>query len=283
MQVVEDIGGVRDVIAPMKRSGKSVGFVPTMGALHRGHLDLMETARNECDFVVSSIFVNPTQFAPHEDLSKYPRPRERDLGLCESVGVDLVFYPTVEEMYPHGALTTVIVDGLSTVLEGAIRPTHFRGVTTVVAKLFGIVTPDRAYFGQKDYQQQLIIRTMVRDLNIPLEIRTCPTTRDADGMALSSRNVYLSPSERTAGLCLSQALQCGKRMAAEGIPPAVIAETMQDHIEATPGVTLDYAVVVDPRTLTELTDSQPQMVALVAARVGATRLIDNAVWEPPLV
>jgi pantoate--beta-alanine ligase len=202
MQVVEQIADVRRAVGAQKLPGKTIGFVPTMGALHEGHLDLMRTARKACDFVVTSIFVNPTQFAPHEDLNRYPRPKERDLELCQSVGVDLVFYPTVDEMYPRGAVTTVMVEGLSSLLEGAIRPTHFRGVTTVVAKLFGIVTPDRAYFGQKDYQQQLIIRTMVRDLNMPLEIVTCPTTRDPDGMALSSRNAYLSPSERTAGLCL---------------------------------------------------------------------------------
>lgn len=282
MQAVEQIAALRDVIATIKQAGRRVGFVPTMGALHRGHLDLMETARRECDFVVTSIFVNPTQFAPQEDLEKYPRPKERDLELCHSVGVDLVFYPTVDEMYPRGAATSVIVDGLSTVLEGAIRPTHFRGVTTVVAKLFGIVTPDRAYFGQKDYQQQLIIRTMVRDLNMPLEVRTCPTTRDTDGMALSSRNAYLSPSERTAGLCLSRALQRGAQMAADGVAPPVIADAMQDLMESTPGVMLDYAVVVDPNTLVDLAESQPQMAALVAARVGTTRLIDNAVWGPPL-
>lgn len=282
MQVVEHISEVRAVVEPIRRAGKRVGFVPTMGALHRGHLDLMQTARRECDFVVTSIFVNPTQFAPHEDLAKYPRPKERDLELCQSVGVDLIFYPTVDEMYPRGAVTSVYVDGLSTVLEGAIRPTHFRGVTTVVAKLFGIVSPDRAYFGQKDYQQQLIIRTMVRDLDMAVDIRTCPTTRDTDGMALSSRNAYLSPSERTAGLCLSQALKRGEQMAADGVAPDVIADAMQDQMEATPGVALDYAVVVDPWALTDLTTPQPQMVALVAAHIGATRLIDNAIWGAPL-
>lgn len=282
MHVVERIAEVREGLASEKRAGKRIGFVPTMGALHRGHLDLMETARRECDFVVTSIFVNPLQFAPHEDLEKYPRPRERDVELCQGVGVDLVFYPTVEEMYPRGAVTSVYVDGLSTILEGAIRPTHFRGVTTVVAKLFGIVTPDRAYFGQKDFQQQLIIRTMARDLDMPVEIRTCPTTRDVDGMALSSRNAYLSPSERTAGLCLSQALKRGEQMAVDGVTPALIADVMQEQMETTPGVELDYAVVVDPWTLAELTAPQPQMVALIAARVGTTRLIDNAVWGPAL-
>lgn len=282
MQVLEQIAAVRQAVRSVKMSGRTVGFVPTMGALHAGHLDLMRIARQRCDFVVTSIFVNPTQFAPHEDLSRYPRPRERDLELCQSVEVDLVFYPTVDEMYPRGAMTTVIVDGLSTLFEGAIRPTHFRGVTTVVAKLFGIVTPDQAVFGQKDYQQQLIIRTMVRDLNLPLEIITGPTTRDPDGMALSSRNAYLSPSERTAGLCLSRALLQGAEQAARGESPPTIADAMQEIIETTPGVTLDYASVVDPWTLVELDLPQSQMVALIAARVGSTRLIDNAVWGPPL-
>lgn len=282
MEVVEQIAGVRRAISAVKRAGKTVGFVPTMGALHEGHLDLMRVARKACDFVAVSIFVNPTQFAPTEDLNRYPRPRERDLELCQSVGVDLVFYPTVDEMYPRGALTNVMVENLSSLFEGAIRPTHFRGVTTVVAKLFGIVTPDLAYFGQKDYQQQLIIRTMVRDLNMPVEIHTCPTTRDADGLALSSRNAYLSPSERTAGLCLSRALQQGELEAAQGKNPRAIADMMQNLIETTQGVTLDYAVVVDPWTLVERDNFQPQMVALVAARVGPTRLIDNAAWGPPL-
>jgi len=282
MEVLEEIAAVRQTLRAVKLTGKTVGFVPTMGALHAGHLDLMRIARRRCDFVVASIFVNPTQFAPHEDLSRYPRPRERDLELCRSVGVDLVFYPSVEEMYPRGAVTTVMVDGLSALFEGAIRPTHFRGVTTVVAKLFGIVTPDLAVFGQKDYQQQLIIRTMVRDLNMPVEILTGPTTRDPDGLALSSRNAYLSPSERVAGLCLSRALHHGAELAARGESPPNIADAMQELIETTPGVSLDYAVVVDPWTLVEMATSQPQMVALIAARVGSTRLIDNAVWGPPL-
>jgi pantoate--beta-alanine ligase len=282
MEVVEQIAGVRRAIFAVKQAGKTVGFVPTMGALHEGHLDLMRAARQACDFVATSIFVNPTQFAPTEDLNRYPRPKARDLELCQSVGVDLVFYPTVDEMYPRGALTTVLVEGLSSLFEGAVRPAHFRGVTTIVAKLFGIVTPDRAYFGQKDYQQQLIIRTMARDLNMPVEIHTCPTTRDADGLALSSRNAYLSPSERTAGLCLSRALRQGELEATQQKNPRAIADMMQDLIETTPGVELDYAVVVDPWSLGELDEPQSQMVALVAARVGATRLIDNAAWGPPL-
>lgn len=280
MDVVERIDAVRFAVAAARQRGLSVGFVPTMGALHVGHGRLIEVARKDCGYVVVSIFVNPTQFAPHEDLQQYPRPREHDLELCERLGADLVFYPPVDEMYPPGALTTVQVAELSTLLEGAIRPTHFRGVTTVVAKLFSIVTPDRAYFGQKDYQQQLILRTMVRDLNLPVTMQTVETVRDADGLALSSRNAYLSPEQRLAGLCLSQALQRGEQCYRDGHPPDEIARIMARDIEQTAGVNLDYATVVDPWTLIPLTTPQATMVGLVAARVGTTRLIDNAIWGP---
>lgn len=280
MEVVARIDAVRRAVAEAKRQGRTVGFVPTMGALHAGHGRLIEVARADCGYVVVSIFVNPTQFAPHEDLQKYPRPLERDLDLCARLGADLVFTPTVEEMYPPGALTIVHVNQLSTLLEGAIRPTHFQGVTTVVTKLFGIVTPDRAYFGQKDYQQQLILRTMVRDLNLPVTMHTVETIREADGLAMSSRNVYLSPEQRQAGLCLSQALRRGGQLHADGRPPAEIARAMSDQIEQTPGVILDYATVVDPWTLSSLTERQPTAVGLVAARLGTTRLIDNAIWGP---
>lgn len=280
MDVVERIAGVRSAVAEARQRGLSIGFVPTMGALHAGHGRLIEVARQGCGYVVVSIFVNPTQFAPHEDLQKYPRPRERDLELCQRLGADLVFYPPVNEMYPPGALTTVQVDELSTLLEGAIRPTHFQGVTTVVAKLFGIVTPDRAYFGQKDYQQQLILRTMVRDLNLPVAIETVETIRDPDGLAMSSRNAYLSPAERQAGLCLSRALLRGGELHRDGQPPHEIVRAMTRGIEQTTGVKLDYATVVDPWTLLQLTTPQATAVGLVAARVGSTRLIDNAIWGP---
>ncbi|MDZ4689645.1 MAG: pantoate--beta-alanine ligase [Planctomycetaceae bacterium] len=278
MQVVERIVQVRQATRPARLGGASIGFVPTMGALHAGHRSLIDAARAECRLVVVSIFVNPTQFAPQEDLSKYPRPREHDLSVCRAAGADLVFYPADEEMYPPGGVTTVDVAGLTTLWEGATRPTHFRGVTTVVAKLLNIVGADVAYFGQKDYQQQAIIRRMVRDLDMPTEIRTCPTIRDADGLALSSRNAYLSVAQRHAGLCLSRALQLGESLFQSHKSPLGIAAAMQTEIRQTPGVVLDYAAVVDPDSLQEVDELQPRLVALVAAKVGTTRLIDNAIW-----
>jgi pantoate--beta-alanine ligase len=278
MQVVERIAQVRQAVSPARRAGATIGFVPTMGALHAGHRSLIDVARAECRYVVVSIFVNPTQFAPHEDLTKYPRPKEHDLAVCRGAGADLVFYPATDEMYPPGGQTTVDVAGLTTLWEGAARPTHFRGVTTVVAKLLNIAQADIAYFGQKDYQQQAIIRRMVRDLDIPTEIRTCPTVRDPDGLALSSRNAYLSVAQRHAGLCLSRALKLGDSLSQLQKSPKEIAAAMQMEIRQTPGANLDYAAVVDPDTLQELDDWQPRMVALVAAKVGTTRLIDNAIW-----
>lgn len=249
-----------------------------MGALHVGHVSLMERARAECGFVVTSIFVNPTQFGPNEDFNRYPRPRAADLKICEDAGAHLVFYPTVETMYPKGHRTFVEVAGLSEILEGAIRPGHFRGVATVVAKLFNIVQPDRAYFGQKDYQQQSLIRLMTRELDLPLEIVTCETIRDPDGLALSSRNAYLSPSERQSGLSLSRSLRAAQQLVAAGEREVRKLESaMRREMEQTPGVNVDYAVVVHPETLSELTSALPTMAALVAARVGPTRLIDNMI------
>lgn len=274
--VAESVSELRTEVAVARRDGKSVGFVPTMGALHAGHVSLIDRARAECDLVVTSIFVNPTQFAPHEDFQRYPRPRELDLKICGDAGTDVVFYPTTEMMYPAGYKTVVEVQGLSEILEGAIRPGHFRGVATVVTKLFMIVQADRAYFGQKDFQQQLLIRTMARDLNIPTEVITCPTLRDPDGLAMSSRNAYLSPEERQKGLCLSRALQNVARMVETGERDlGKLKTTLRDEICSVDGVTLEYAVIVDPATLADLSDVQSEMVALVAARVGTTRLLDN--------
>jgi pantoate--beta-alanine ligase len=280
MDVVESVLAVRNRVAQARAEGQTVGFVPTMGALHRGHTSLMEAARRDCGLVVVSIFVNPTQFAAHEDLDRYPRPKQRDLDLCEQAGAGLVFYPTVPEMYPPGFATAVQVSGLTARWEGALRPTHFQGVATVVTKLLLIVGADRAYFGQKDYQQQAVIRRMVFDLNLPTEIVTCPTIRDADGMAMSSRNAYLSPEQRTAGRCLSRALQRAEAAWQRGEDsPAELTELLQQTIRSTPGAELDYAVVVDPNTLEPLVAAQPVMTALVACRVGTTRLIDNAIWS----
>ena len=276
--VAETLAEIRELVLAARRAGKTIGFVPTMGALHAGHVSLVERARAECDLVVASIFVNPTQFGPNEDFQKYPRPRERDLKICGDAGADIVFYPSVEVMYPAGFRTFVEVEGLSEILEGAIRPGHFRGVATVVAKLFLIVGADRAYFGQKDYQQQLLIRTMTRELNLPTEVITCPTLRDPDGLAMSSRNAYLTPEERQRGLCLSKALlDVERKLAAGETDLGRLQRQLHDPIAATPGVVLDYAVIVDAETLNELTAIQSEMVALVAARVGTTRLIDNLI------
>lgn len=278
MDVFGSIADIRQAVQNQRRLGRTTGFVPTMGALHAGHLSLVEEARRHHPFVVVSIFVNPTQFAPHEDLSKYPRPREKDLALCEAAGVDAVFFPTVETMYPPGAATTVAVSHLTKLWEGAIRPGHFAGVTTVVAKLFHIVPADAAYFGQKDYQQQAVIRQMVRDLDFPIEIHTCPTLRDPDGLAMSSRNAYLSPAERITGLALSRALRQGEQWFREGQSGASITTALQEMLQKEPGLQLDYAAVVDPDTLQLVDQRLPQVVALVAGKVGTTRLIDNAIW-----
>ncbi len=280
--VAESVADVRTAVTSARRADQTIGFVPTMGALHAGHVSLIELARAECDFVVVSIFVNPTQFGPHEDFNRYPRPRERDLELCANAGADLVFYPTVATMYPPGHRTVVEVSGLSDILEGQIRPGHFRGVATVVTKLFLIVLADKAYFGQKDYQQQLLIRVMTRELDLPTTVVTCPTLRDPDGLAMSSRNAYLSAAERQAGLCLSQALRLAERLFTEGERDVHRVEAaMRSHLEATPGAILDYAVIVHPETLSPLTNAESEMVAVIAARFGTTRLIDNAVLRLP--
>lgn len=280
MIVVERITAAREAVLQAKSSGGTVGFVPTMGALHAGHLSLVAASRRDCGFTAVSIFVNPTQFGPHEDFNRYPRPREADLALCEQAGVDLVFYPQVEEMYPPGAKTFVEVAGLSDIWEGAIRPGHFRGVTTIVAKLFHAIPADRAYFGQKDYQQQLILRTMVRDLDFPIDIVTCPTLRDSDGLAMSSRNAYLSPEERTISLAISQALRDAESAVLQGqTQPGTLQQLMLHRLSTISGLSLEYAIVVDPETMTELEEPQSKMVALIAARVGKTRLIDNLVLQ----
>ncbi len=276
--VAETLAEIRASIRDSRKAGRTIGFVPTMGALHAGHVSLIERARSECDTVVVSIFVNPTQFGPNEDFQRYPRPRELDLKICGDAGADIVFYPSVDVMYPVGYRTFVEVQGLSDILEGAIRPGHFRGVATVVTKLFMIVLADRAYFGQKDYQQQLLIRTMTTELNIPTEIVTCPTLRDPDGMAMSSRNAYLTADERRRGLCLSQALNHVENLVkAGGRDIKKLQQELCERMAETTGVVVDYGVIVDATTLSELVSVVPEMVALVAARVGTTRLIDNRV------
>ena len=276
--VAETLAEIRHRILAARQSGKSIGFVPTMGALHAGHVSLIERARTESDLVVVSIFVNPTQFGPQEDFQRYPRPREQDLRICGQAGADLVFYPTVDVIYPAGFRTFVEVQGLSEILEGAIRPGHFRGVATVVTKLFLIAGADRAYFGQKDYQQQLLIRIMSRELNLPTEVITCPTRRDPDGLAMSSRNAYLTPEQRQQGLCLSRAMfEVQRQLDAGQQDLGLLVQSLRKQIEDTAGVKLNYAVIVDSESLAELNASQPNLVALVAAQVGTTRLIDNLI------
>ncbi|MCR9198699.1 MAG: pantoate--beta-alanine ligase [Planctomycetaceae bacterium] len=269
----------RELVREHRRGGQHIAVVPTMGALHAGHVSLIEAAREECDCVVATIFVNPTQFAPGEDFEKYPRTLEDDLARCEAAGADLVFTPQTSAMYADDAQTTVVVSELTKVLEGAHRPSHFDGVTTVVAKLFHITEPDRAYFGQKDFQQQLIIRQMVGDLDFGLQIVTCPIIREPDGLAMSSRNRYLSASQRRQSLALHQALTRADELAREGASAGDIQQEMRQILGTAPGVKPDYAVVVDATTLLEPAGDQKTVVALVAARVGDTRLIDNQILQ----
>jgi pantothenate synthetase (EC 6.3.2.1) len=273
MRVVHTIAEARAVRRALPGTW---GFVPTMGYLHEGHLSLVRRARAENDRVAVSIFVNPTQFGPHEDYARYPRDLERDLRLLEPLGVDLVFVPSVEEMYPPGFQTWVIVEEVSRPLEGASRPGHFRGVTTVVAKLFNILQPDRAYFGQKDAQQTVVIRRMVQDLNIPVEIVICPTVREPDGLAMSSRNTYLNPEERRAATVLFRALQAAKARYEAGERDAEgLREAMREVIRAEPLARIDYVSVADPETLQELERVEGPALLSLAVYIGTTRLIDN--------
>jgi pantoate--beta-alanine ligase len=257
-----------------------VGLVPTMGALHDGHLALVRGARADCDRVVVSIFVNPLQFGPGEDFEAYPRDLDRDLGLLDAEGVDLVFAPEAAAFTSPDRLTTVRVGGLTERLEGAVRPGHFDGVTTIVTKLFNVVAPARAYFGEKDFQQLAVIRRMVADLDLPVEVVGLPIVRNTDGLALSSRNAYLSPPQRTAALALPGALR--EAAASWGGDASAARDVMNRTLAAAPGIRLDYAEVVDPETLAPLegvVDGPAQ--ALAAIRVGGTRLIDNIRLEPP--
>ncbi len=255
-----------------------VGLVPTMGYLHEGHLSLVRRARAECDYVVVSIFVNPTQFGPKEDLSKYPRDLDRDLGLMEPLGVDLVWMPTAESMYPKGYQTWVEVEAVTRPLEGAMRPGHFRGVTTVVAKLFNEVQPQRAYFGQKDAQQAAVIRQMTRDLNFPIEIVVCPIVREPDGLAMSSRNVYLDAEERKAATVLYRSLNAAKNVYYNGERDAEeLRRIMREVIATEPLAQMQYVSCADYDTLEELETVTGKTLLSMAVFLGKTRLIDNIV------
>ena len=276
MNVLTTIEAMRRASRAAKTAGKRVGFVPTMGALHEGHLSLVRSAKAQCDVVAASIFVNPTQFGPNEDFSKYPRAFERDRELFAKEGVELLFAPAVEEMYPAGAVTYVTVEGMSERLCGKSRPGHFRGVTTVVCKLFNIVEPDIAFFGQKDAAQVAIIRRMVRDLDIPVEIAVCPIVREADGLAMSSRNTYLDLQQRKAALVLYRSLQKVKREFESGESNAAkLAEQGRKLFALEPSVRLDYLEIVEPDNLEALDNIESSALVAVAAFLGATRLIDN--------
>jgi pantoate--beta-alanine ligase len=280
VQVVETVAAMKEARDAM---AGSVGLVPTMGALHDGHLSLVRRARADSDHAVVSIFVNPTQFGPHEDLEAYPRDLDRDLPLLEAQGVDVVFAPGEEEMYPPGFDQWVEVRGpLSERLEGAFRPGHFRGVTTVVARLFRIVRPHRAYFGEKDAQQLRVVRRMAQEQRLPVEIVAMPIVRDVDGLAMSSRNAYLSPPERRAALVLPRSLALARRMVErQGIRDAgCLKGELERYIGRKPQVRIDYVAVADYETLEELTEIDRPALVLAAVRIGSTRLIDNAAVAP---
>ncbi|GGH07877.1 pantoate--beta-alanine ligase [Silvibacterium dinghuense] len=278
MQVVRTVAEVRAALVALRAGLGAVGFVPTMGALHEGHLSLVRAAKEGCGSVIVSIFVNPTQFGPNEDFAKYPRTFEADCALLEAEGVDLVFAPQVEEMYPQGAATFVEVEGLSDRLDGASRPGHFRGVATVVAKLFHIVQPTRAYFGQKDAAQVAVLRRMVRELHFPLELVACATVREADGLAMSSRNRYLSVEERKQALVLKRALDAIAALQAAGERDAAALRAAGLRvIEAEPAAKLDYLKLVHPLTLEDVARTEGETLVAVAAWIGSTRLIDNVV------
>ncbi len=278
LSVVDTIAATRQAVAAARRQGCTIGLVPTMGALHAGHVSLIRAARAETGFVVVSIFVNPTQFGPNEDFARYPRPREQDLELCAREGVSLVFAPEAPTLYPSGFRTYVEVHELQDVLEGASRPGHFRGVATVVLKLLNVVQPDRAYFGQKDAQQARIIQQLVRDLDVPVDVVVCPTVREPDGLALSSRNQYLDAEQRRHAVALHQALKEAEARVLSGErDAAVLGRLLRERIEATPGARLDYAVVVDADTLRPVERVQGRTLLALAVRFGATRLIDNRI------
>jgi pantoate--beta-alanine ligase len=278
MKIISSGKEMTSLSKEVRRSGKTIGFVPTMGALHPGHLSLVRAARQETAVVVTSIFVNPTQFGPNEDFSKYPRTFEKDSAMLAAEKTDYIFSPTVEEMYPKDATTWVDVEELSGTLDGRSRPGHFRGVTTVVSKLFNIVQPDRAFFGQKDAAQVAVIRKMVRDLNFAVQIVVCPIVRESDGLAMSSRNAYLNPEQRKQALVLSHALKQVEKLAAQGEASAerlVVAGQQAMAEEAS--VRLDYFEIVNPDTLDPVVDVSHGALVAVAAHVGSTRLIDNIV------
>ena len=279
--VLDTVASVSEWSRKVRGQGRTLGLVPTMGALHEGHLTLIRRARESCQTVVVSIFVNPLQFGPGEDYERYPRDFERDLALIEKEGVEAVFHPAPSEMYSVQPIVSVDPGELADTLDGISRPGHFRGVATVVAKLFHLVQPDRAFFGQKDAQQAIILRRMVADLNFPLEIEVCPTMREPDGLAMSSRNAYLNLQERTNATVLYRSLQHAVNLFESGARDAhQIEREMKSMIESTPGAALEYAKVLDADTLADVNCINREVLVAVAVRFGKTRLIDNVLIQP---
>lgn len=281
MEIINKIEEMKKKSEEFKKEGQKIGFVPTMGYLHEGHLALVRKAKELSDKVVVSIFVNPLQFGPREDFKEYPRDLERDFTLLEKEGVDVVFVPDEEEMYPKDFQTYVEVTKLTERLCGAFRPGHFKGVTTVVLKLFNIVKPDIAIFGEKDYQQLLVIKQMVKDLNLDVEIVPCPTVREPDGLAMSSRNIYLSPKERESALSLYKALNLAEKMVKDGEKdPEKIKKSMIEFINMHPYIIVQYIEIVDPQTLEPVEVIDKPVLCAIAAFVGKARLIDNKIISP---
>lgn len=283
MEVAKTIQSVRNLVKAARSGGKTIGLVPTMGALHIGHISLIEAAVQQTDFVVVSIFVNPTQFCPGEDLEKYPRPFDADCQICRKAGVDVVFAPTADQMYPAENLTWVTVEKLTEPLCGQFRPGHFRGVTTVCTKLFNIVTPDIAFFGQKDAQQAVVIRRMVADLNMPLKIVICPTVRERDGLAVSSRNQYLTAEQRKGATYVYKSLQKCEEMIEAGVRSTrQILSEMHKVLQQVPSIETEYASIVDPETLQDVDEVAGKILAAVAVNIGPARLIDNILVDTHL-
>lgn len=280
MDICDKIIDVRKRVNAWKKEGLTIGFVPTMGYLHEGHKSLIDAARKDNDKVVVSIFVNPMQFAPTEDLESYPRDLQKDSQLCKDAGVDLIFHPQPEEMYTDGFCSYVDMNGLTTELCGKSRPIHFRGVQTVVLKLFNIVKPDKAYFGQKDAQQLAVIKRMVKDLNVDTEIVGCPIIREPDGLAKSSRNTYLNPDERKAALILSRSLKLGKELIESGETDSKkVIKAITDSINTEPLAKIDYVDIVDFSTITPTDKIGKSVLVAVAVYIGKTRLIDNFITQ----
>lgn len=278
-KTITTISEMQSLAESLRGEGKKIGFVPTMGFLHNGHLSLMRKAREESDVVIVSIFVNPTQFGPKEDFDRYPRDAEGDRKKCESAGVDILFMPDAKEMYPETPSVFVTVEGISDILEGAFRPGHFHGVATVVAKLLNIVKPHKAYFGQKDYQQCVVIKKMARGLNLDVEVVVLSTVREADGLAMSSRNSYLSAGERRAATAIFRALSAAERLFRSGMrDPEKLKQSARDVLTSVPDIVIDYVEIADPESLAPLSPAADRIVMLIAVRLGRTRLIDNMLF-----